>query len=66
MRIKRSFEASLIGRPNSDQARILKFEPDRFSGAKSGQPHVIDFGLAKRDAVEITMMMDGQMLRTRA
>jgi len=31
-----------------------------------GQPHVIDFGLAKRDAGEITMTMDGHVLGTPA
>jgi serine/threonine protein kinase len=31
-----------------------------------GQPHVIDFGLARRDAGEITMTVDGQILGTPA
>ena len=31
-----------------------------------GQPHVIDFGLAKRDAGEITMTVDGHILGTPA
>ena len=31
-----------------------------------GQPHVMDFGLAKRDAGEITMTLDGQVLGTPA
>jgi WD40 repeat protein len=32
----------------------------------SGEPHVADFGLAKRDAGEITMTVDGQLLGTPA
>ncbi len=28
----------------------------------AGQPHIVDFGLAKRDSGEITMTMDGQIL----
>ncbi|MBW3599953.1 MAG: protein kinase [Planctomycetes bacterium] len=31
-----------------------------------GQPHVTDFGLAKRDAAEVTMTIDGQLLGTPA
>ena len=31
-----------------------------------GQPHVMDFGLAKREAGEITMTLDGQVLGTPA
>ena len=31
-----------------------------------GIPHVADFGLAKREAGEITMTVDGQMLGTPA
>jgi serine/threonine protein kinase/formylglycine-generating enzyme required for sulfatase activity len=31
-----------------------------------GQPHVVDFGLAKRDSGEITMTLDGQILGTPA
>ncbi|MGI8979904.1 MAG: protein kinase domain-containing protein [Pirellulaceae bacterium] len=31
-----------------------------------GQPHVMDFGLAKRDAGEITITLDGQILGTPA
>ena len=31
-----------------------------------GEPHVTDFGLAKRDAGEITMTIDGQILGTPA
>ena len=31
-----------------------------------GRPHLMDFGLAKRDAGEITMTMDGQVLGTPA
>jgi tetratricopeptide (TPR) repeat protein/ribosomal protein S27E len=33
---------------------------------KAGEPHVADFGLAKRDAGEITMTVDGQILGTPA
>jgi len=32
----------------------------------SGEPHVTDFGLAKRDSGEITMTLDGQILGTPA
>ena len=32
----------------------------------AGEPHLIDFGLAKRDAGEITMTVDGQILGTPA
>jgi serine/threonine protein kinase len=32
----------------------------------SGEPHIIDFGLAKREAGEITMTVDGQVLGTPA
>src|SRR4029077_11790658 len=31
-----------------------------------GEPHLMDFGLAKRDAGEITMTMDGHVLGTPA
>ncbi len=31
-----------------------------------GEPHIMDFGLAKRDAGEVTMTMDGQILGTPA
>ena len=31
-----------------------------------GEPHLMDFGLAKREAAEITMTMDGQVLGTPA
>jgi serine/threonine protein kinase len=33
---------------------------------KAGEPHIIDFGLAKREAGEITMTVDGQVLGTPA
>ena len=33
---------------------------------EKGDPHLMDFGLAKRDAGEITMTMDGQVLGTPA
>ena len=33
---------------------------------RSGQPHITDFGLAKREAGEITMTVDGQVLGTPA
>jgi formylglycine-generating enzyme required for sulfatase activity len=33
---------------------------------RAGQPHLMDFGLAKREAGEITMTMDGQVLGTPA
>ncbi|MBN2563455.1 MAG: protein kinase [Phycisphaerae bacterium] len=33
---------------------------------RSGEPYLMDFGLAKREAVEITMTMDGQVLGTPA
>ncbi|MEM9660400.1 MAG: protein kinase, partial [Planctomycetota bacterium] len=32
----------------------------------AGDPHVVDFGLAKRDAGEVTMTVDGQILGTPA
>jgi tRNA A-37 threonylcarbamoyl transferase component Bud32 len=32
----------------------------------AGRPHVMDFGLAKRDAGEVTMTLDGQVLGTPA
>ena len=32
----------------------------------AGQPHLTDFGLAKREAGEITMTVDGQVLGTPA
>ncbi len=28
----------------------------------AGQPHIVDFGLAKREGGEITMTVDGQIL----
>jgi formylglycine-generating enzyme required for sulfatase activity len=33
---------------------------------RDGEPHIMDFGLAKREAGEITMTMDGQILGTPA
>lgn len=33
---------------------------------KEGKPHLMDFGLAKRDAGEVTMTLDGQVLGTPA
>ncbi|MEZ6120545.1 MAG: serine/threonine-protein kinase [Pirellulaceae bacterium] len=32
----------------------------------SGEPHVMDFGLAKRDAVDVTVSLDGRILGTPA
>ena len=32
----------------------------------AGRPHLMDFGLAKRDAGEVTMTLDGEILGTPA
>ncbi len=41
-------------------------KPSNIMMDREGQPHVIDFGLAKRDAGEITMTVEGQILGTPA
>jgi tetratricopeptide (TPR) repeat protein len=41
-------------------------KPGNIMMALNGQPHVIDFGLAKREAGEITMTVDGHILGTPA
>lgn len=41
-------------------------KPSNIMLDESGAPHVMDFGLAKRDAGEVTMTMDGQVLGTPA
>jgi tetratricopeptide (TPR) repeat protein/tRNA A-37 threonylcarbamoyl transferase component Bud32 len=41
-------------------------KPSNIMLGEDGAPHVMDFGLAKRDAGEITMTMDGQVLGTPA
>src|SRR5262249_10137918 len=41
-------------------------KPTNIMIAEDGTPHLMDFGLAKRDAGEITMTMDGQVLGTPA
>src|SRR5207249_3210096 len=33
---------------------------------EAGRPHLMDFGLAKRDAAEVTMTLDGDVLGTPA
>src|SRR5262249_29652999 len=41
-------------------------QPSNIRLAAAGQPHLMDFGLAKRDAGEATMTTDGQVLGTPA
>src|SRR5262245_28417190 len=41
-------------------------KPSNIMIGDDGTPHVMDFGLAKRDAGEITMTIDGQLLGTPA
>ena len=41
-------------------------KPSNIMMDASGQPHLMDFGLAKREAGEITMTMEGQILGTPA
>jgi WD40 repeat protein/tRNA A-37 threonylcarbamoyl transferase component Bud32 len=41
-------------------------KPSNIMLDEQGRPHVMDFGLAKRDAGEITMTLDGQVLGTPA
>ncbi len=41
-------------------------KPSNIMIGKDGKPHVMDFGLAKRDAGEITMTLEGQVLGTPA
>jgi WD40 repeat protein/tRNA A-37 threonylcarbamoyl transferase component Bud32 len=41
-------------------------KPSNIMIGPDGRPHVMDFGLAKRDAGEITMTMEGQVLGTPA
>jgi len=41
-------------------------KPSNIMLDREGQPHIIDFGLAKREAGEITMTLDGQVLGTPA
>jgi serine/threonine-protein kinase len=41
-------------------------KPSNIMLDERGRPHVMDFGLAKRDAGEITMTLDGQVLGTPA
>jgi serine/threonine protein kinase len=41
-------------------------KPGNIMMDRDGQPHIMDFGLAKREAGETTMTMDGQILGTPA
>jgi hypothetical protein len=41
-------------------------KPSNILLGEDGQPHLMDFGLAKREAGEITMTLDGQVLGTPA
>jgi WD40 repeat protein len=41
-------------------------KPSNIMLDETGRPHVMDFGLAKREAGEVTMTMDGQVLGTPA
>ncbi len=41
-------------------------KPSNIMLDEDGQPHIMDFGLAKRDAGEITMTMEGRVLGTPA
>jgi WD40 repeat protein/tRNA A-37 threonylcarbamoyl transferase component Bud32 len=41
-------------------------KPSNIMLGEDGTPHVMDFGLAKRDAGEVTMTVDGQVLGTPA
>ncbi len=41
-------------------------KPSNIMIDRAGEPHLMDFGLAKRDAGEITMTLDGQILGTPA
>ncbi len=41
-------------------------KPSNIMLDNSGQPHLMDFGLAKRDAAEITVTLDGKLLGTPA
>ncbi len=41
-------------------------KPGNIMMDEEGQPHIVDFGLAKRDAGEITMTVEGQILGTPA
>ena len=41
-------------------------KPSNIMIDEEGRPHLMDFGLAKRDAGEITMTLDGQVLGTPA
>ena len=41
-------------------------KPSNIMLDNTGQPHIMDFGLAKREAGEITMTMDGKILGTPA
>ena len=41
-------------------------KPDNIMMDTEGQPHIMDFGLAKRDAGEVTMTFEGKLLGTPA
>ena len=41
-------------------------KPSNILVSEDGQPHITDFGLAKREVGEVTMTMDGQILGTPA
>ena len=53
---------------HAHQAGIVHrdLKPSNIMLDRHGQPHIMDFGLAKRDAGEVTMTVEGKLLGTPA
>jgi serine/threonine-protein kinase len=58
--------AAALGHAHEKGVIHRDLKPSNIMIDPSGEPHVMDFGLAKREAGEVTMTMEGQILGTPA